>query len=108
MDLQTQVIFILRTLQQYKIQMDNTALTTAANVEAIAGLGEFVTQVEENEAVLNEWRDDIRNQFDYLLRAQEQTDKKLKLLTEDYAQLKTLVADIKRKLDSAPQNQGGL
>ncbi len=44
MDLQTQVIFILRTLQQYKIQMDNTAQTTDANVEAIAGLGEFVTR----------------------------------------------------------------
>ena len=104
MDIQTQINFILRTLQQYKLQMNDTALATAENVEAIARLGESVTQAEENEAVLNEWRDDIRSQFDYLLRAQEQTDKSLKLLVEEHEQIKALLVEIKRKLDNESQS----
>lgn len=104
MDLQTQINFILRTLQSHKIQIDDTARATAANIKSIAHLNEFIAEIQEQDTVLNEWRDDVRSQFEYLVRAQEQTDKNLKTLAEAHAQIKTLLVEMKRKLDNESQN----
>jgi hypothetical protein len=98
-DLEQQIEFLLEQQAQFDVVLDDTLRATAANMRAVDRLIELVDYLFTREAGLGEWKQQSQEKLDYLLRAQEQTDKKLNALGEEQAQVKKLLTEIKLKLD---------
>lgn len=98
-DLEKQIEFLLEQQAQFDVVLDDTRRATAANMQSIDRLIALVDYVFTREAGLSEWKQQAQEKIDYLLRAQEQTDKKLNALGEEQTQVKKLLAEIKLKLE---------